>query len=103
MSLSDFGDLSVRVEPRLTLGVVDPATDTLVGGSSTSWLLASPASIAPSIIVGGLGGVPKPQIRQFDLAGPGEYAGQWGVGFDIVYDLGVVALDPRGLYFATGS
>ena len=103
MSLSDFGDLAVRVEPRLTLGVVDPSNDTLVSGSATPWLLASPASIAPSIIVGGLGGTPKPQIRQFELGGPGEYAGQWGVGFDIVYDLGCVALDPRGLYFSTGA
>ena len=103
MSLSDFGDLSVKVEPRLQLGVVDPSNDTIVGGSQTAWLLASPASIAPSIIVGGLGGTPKPVLRQFDLGGPGDYSGMWGKGFDICFDLGVVALDPRGLYFSTGA
>jgi len=95
-------NLVVRPEPRLTLGVLDPQTEELISGSTTSWLLCSPSTIAPSIIIGGLNGPPRPQLRQFDLAGP-TFAGQWGIGFDIVYDVGVVALDPRGIYWSDGS
>jgi hypothetical protein len=104
MLLDKQGDnLEVRQEPRLTLGVVDPQTGDEILGSTTSWLLASPATIVPSVIVGGLNGPPRPQLRRFDLAGPGEYAGQWGVGWDIVSDVGAVLLDPRGIYWSAGA
>jgi hypothetical protein len=103
MSLADGNDLIVRPEPRLTLGVADPSTETIISGSTTSWMLASPSSIGPSVVVGGLDGAPRPQLRQYKLGGPGGFSGQWGVGFDIVLDIGAVALDPRGLYWSDGA
>jgi hypothetical protein len=104
--LADESNLIVRCEPRLSVGVVDPATGAEVTGYANGWLLASPAKIAPSIIVGGLGETPtkpKPVIRQLELgAGVGQ-PGEFGVAFDVKMDCGVVGVDWRSLYLATGQ
>jgi hypothetical protein len=49
--------------------------------------------------VGYLSGTGRaPQIRRFVLD-----KGQWGIGWDIVMDIGVMADDYRGLYKSAGA
>jgi len=103
MVLNDGNELVVRAEPRLAFGVIHPQTEEPIPGKAGAWLLASPSEIAPSVIVGGLTDPPQPQLRQFDLGGPGDYAGQWGIGWDVNFDVGAVLLDPRGIYFSDGA
>jgi hypothetical protein len=106
LMLNDNDNLVVRCEPRLSVGVVDPATAAEVSGYSNGWLLASPAKIAASIIVGGLGETPmkpRPAIRQLELGAGVGMPGEWGQAFDVKMNCGVVAVDWRSLYFATGT
>ncbi len=98
MSLGDGGDLVVLQESRLSaIGVIDPHSRTNYAGTATNWLLTAPAGSRPTIAVGGLDGNLKPQIRRFELG-----IGQYGVGWDIVLDIGCAALDYRGAYFSLG-
>jgi hypothetical protein len=103
MVLDDGQDIVCRAEPRMQLGVADPSTETTIAGSNTSWMLASPASIGPSVLLGGLGGAPRPQLRDYGLSGPGWASGMFGRGFDCRLDVGACLLDPRGLYWSTGA
>lgn len=99
MAIGDGNDLLVRGESRLTtVGVVDPRDDELVQGNGANWLLAASEAQAPGIQVGYLNGRTTPVVRTFTLA-----HGEWGMGFDIKFDVGVCAVDGRGLYFAVGQ
>jgi len=88
----------VRSEPRLSVGVVNPANGEAVEGSATAWYLAGPAAVRPSIVVGALGGRLEPRIRTSELT-----EGQWGLVYDVSLDLGVAALDWRPMYRAAGA
>ena len=80
-------------------GVTDPATGTSQSGSTTAWYLVAPVNQAPVIEVGYLRGQGRrPQLRNFVLD-----RGQWGIGWDIKMDIGVKAIDFRGIYKANGA
>jgi len=99
ISLNDDDDLEVVPESRLgPVSLFDPLTDVKRTGSTTCWMLAARPDILPSIVVGYLGGVETARVRKGPLS-----EGQWGVGIDINLDIGVVAVDYRQLYFATGE
>jgi hypothetical protein len=99
LQTGDGADLVVRSESRLSAsGVYDPAGDVVRTGSATNWLLAAPATQRPSVLVGGLDGRVKPQLRTSRLD-----EGQWGVHVDATLDIGVTAADYRGLYWSTGA
>jgi hypothetical protein len=96
-------DMIVVVEPRIVLGTV-AADDKVVAGKPAGWLLASPSSIAPSLLLGSLEGQGlTPIIRQFDLGGPGSYSGMWGFGADVHLDLAVCVVDWRSLVWSDGA
>lgn len=78
-------------------GVIDPATDTAYAGSATNWFLA--AEPGRTVRVGYLAGAGRaPQVRRFNLD-----KGQWGIGWDIKLDIGVKAIDHKGLYKSAGA
>ena len=85
--------MQVRVEGRLdATGVTDPSNETAYTGSTTTWFAA--AQSQRTIRVGYLAGTGRrPQIRRSILD-----RGQWGIGWDINMDIGVKALDWRGIY-----
>jgi hypothetical protein len=66
----------------------------LVGEKAS--VLAASADEAPSIVVGVMKGGKGPQVRHFVLD-----KGGFGVGFDVVYDIGVSAVDGKPLYMQT--
>ena len=95
-------DLTVVCEPRISLGTVGP-NDEIIPGKPAGWLLASPASIAPSLLLGSLEGQGlTPIIRPYELGGPGPYGGQWGWGADVHLDLAVCIVDWRPLVWSDG-
>jgi hypothetical protein len=97
--LGDGSDLTVMPESRMSAtGFVDPATDEVVTGSATCWLLAGDPVVAPSLLVGAMGGRLRPQIRGGQLT-----QGEWGVWIDVVFDVGVAIADYRALYFSAGA
>lgn len=82
-------------------GVVDPRTGSVVTGLDTNWLLVCQPGDqgAKTVMVGYLAGTGRaPKVRSFVLD-----RGQWGIGWDVSFDIGVKALDFRGMYFATGA
>ena len=99
LQLGDGHDIEVRAESRLgTAGVVDPDGGTVYTGSDTNWLLAALAASTPSILMGGLGGSLEPKIRSYSLS-----EGAWGMGYDVLLDVGATAIDHRGLYWSAGT
>jgi hypothetical protein len=102
MKLDDANDISVSMESRLSSGVVNPKDDAVYSAAAGSWLLAVPASVTPSIILGGLDGQVEPTLRMFPLGGPGS-PGQWGMQCDCKLDIGAVLTDFRPLYFGSGN
>jgi hypothetical protein len=86
------GEYMMRSDARLDVGVVDPQTGNTVAGSATKWFVA--CKDYPSIQVGfrrGTGRVPVIRANKLDQPG------QWGIGWDIMHDIGVCPLDPRGI------
>ncbi|RQV98634.1 hypothetical protein EH220_03005 [bacterium] len=87
--------LIVVSEARLENGVTDPTDPTGAtthAGSATTWYMAATAN-NHTIEVGYLRGKGRrPLIRTFTLS-----QGQWGVGWDVEFDIGAKALDWRGL------
>jgi len=78
-------------------GVIDPATETAYTGTATNWFLASEPG--RTVRVGYLSGTGRaPQIRRFNLD-----KGQYGIGWDIVLDIGVKAIDHKGMYKSAGA
>lgn len=99
MVLGDGQDLTVRQDSRLSqIGVVDPRSGTTYSGTATNWLLTAPSGSSPSVVVAGLEGNSRPQFRKFELTN-----GQWGMGWDVLCDIGAAVLDYRGLYFSAGA
>ena len=91
---SDDNGLTVRSEPRLSAGVVDPLDGTTsYSGSTTTWYLA--AADGPTIEVGYIDS-PTPQVRTYELT-----RGRWGRRADVKLDIGAKALDYRGLQSST--
>jgi hypothetical protein len=99
MLLGDGNDIEVRSESRLgTVPVLDPASEVSYTGTATNWLLACMGSAWPSVVVGYLDGKTIPSVRSTKLK-----EGQWGVAWDINLDIGVAAVDHRGLYKSAGA
>lgn len=99
MANGDGQDLIVRSESRLTTaGVVDPRDDELVAGNGNNWLLTAPQEQAPGVLVGYLNGGAEPTIRTYQLTG-----GEWGIGFDLNFDVGVTAVSGKPLYWSRGQ
>jgi len=99
LNYANGSTLTVRQESRLSaLGVVDPNTLTVYAGTATNWLLAAKPGTQPSIVCGGLNGPPTPSVRQFTLD-----QGQWGIGWDILCDIGAAAVDYRTVYWSAGA
>ena len=90
----------VRSESRLTsAGVVDPRDDqTILQGNGANWLMAAAEEQAAGVVVGLLDGRAQPTLRSYELN-----QGQWGMGFDVLFDCGVCAIDGRPLYWSTGQ
>jgi hypothetical protein len=85
--------LAIVVDSRLgSAGVVDPLTGTSYTGSDTEWYVATAG--ARGIEVGFLDGQRQPQLRNWTM----DKDGQFGMGWDVHYDLSAVAVDYRGLY-----
>lgn len=93
-SLSRRG-LSVVAEPRLENGVVNPADETSQSGSASSWYLV--CANAHTIEVGYLKGTGRaPRVRATMLD-----KGRWGMNWDVSMDIGVKALDFKGMSKST--
>jgi hypothetical protein len=90
--------IQVIVDNRLNVtGVIDPATETAYAGSATNWFLAAePSRTVGVFYLSGTGRAP--QVRRFVLD-----KGQYGIGWDIVLDIGVKALDHKGMYKSAGA
>lgn len=97
-----LGLLGVIADDRIGAGGVrDPRTGSIVTGLDTNWLLVCRPGDqgAKTVMVGYLAGTGRaPKVRSFVLD-----RGQWGLGWDISFDIGVKALDFRAMYFATGA
>lgn len=94
--LGNGRDIEVRSESRLSsTGVIDPDSEVVRTGTNTNWMLAANADAWPCILVGGPF---EPKVRQYALG-----QGQWGLGIDVVLDIGAVVVDFRGLYWSTGA
>jgi len=93
-------NLNLIVEGRIdAVGVTNPSSGTALTGSATNWFLAASPVSARTIEVGYLAGTGRaPQLRSFVLD-----KGQWGIGWDIKMDIGVAALDWRGMHKSTGA
>lgn len=82
-------------------GVTDPRTGSVVAGTDTNWLLVCRPGDqgAKTVMVGYLAGTGRaPKIRSYVLD-----RGQWGLGWDVSFDIGVKALDFRAMYFSAGA
>ena len=92
-------DLVVRAESRLSSGgVVNPLNENLLAGNGRNWLLTCSSDQAAGAVIGSLNGRLEPSIRNYVLD-----QGQWGVGFDIVFDLAATVVGPESLYWSTGG
>lgn len=88
--------ISHVAEPRLDNGVTDPNTGTSYSGSATTWYLAA-LNRRHTVEVGYLRGSNRmPRVRTFNRS-----QGVWGIGFDVLLDIGTKALDWKGLYYAS--
>jgi hypothetical protein len=90
--------ITIVVDNRLgATGVTDPFTETAYAGTATNWFLASDPG--RTIRVGYRAGTGRaPSVRRFTLD-----RGQWGIGYDISMDIGVKAIDYKGLYKSAGA
>lgn len=94
--LAELGIVAVADDRLGAAGVTDPSTGTAYTGSATNWYLsARPRENGAKTLVckyrRGTGRAP--QIRSFMLD-----KGRWGLGWDVVLDIGADADDYRGLY-----
>jgi hypothetical protein len=90
--------VELRIDDRIgASGVIDPRSKSPRLGSATNWFVSSGGS--RTIRVGtrrGTGGMPV--MRQYTLD-----RGQWGLGWDINYDVCAIVADYPGLYKSTGT
>lgn len=94
--------LTIVSDDRLGVGGgTDPRTKTAYTGTATNWFLAARPGEngAKTLVVKYRRGTGRaPQIRSFVLD-----KGTWGLGWDIVHDIGCDSDDYRGLYKSTGA
>ncbi|MHB8953561.1 MAG: phage major capsid protein [Pirellulaceae bacterium] len=91
-------NLTLVVDDRIgAAGVTDPTTNTARTGLDTNWFLSAggPRTVR---VAYRRGTNRQPQLRSFMLD-----RGQWGMGWDVNMDIGVKALDYRGLHKSTGA
>lgn len=82
-------------------GCWDPVAEVQRTGSATNWaMVCQPGEEgAKTIEVGYLRGTGRaPQIRSYVLD-----KGEWGIGWDVYFPIGVKALDFRAMVFSTGA
>ena len=84
-------------EPRLDTGFVDPDTGAAVAAASNSFFVASNMVAYTLEVLYGLTGR-MPLVRSEPLKN-----GSWGMSWDVKYDMGVAALDHRGLAKSTAA
>jgi len=100
LMLGDPGqDIILRSDSRLgATGVVNPLTGEIITGSATNWFLSNSAA-DPTIEIASIKGRNgRPEIRGYSLEG-----GQFGIGWDIAFDIGAKALRHETMYKATGA
>jgi hypothetical protein len=87
------GEYQYRSDARLDNGVINPLTNNLVAGSaSTHYVIEETGQ--HGVQVGYRQGTGRaPSIRSHVLNNPG----QWGLAWDVLYDLGVGVVSPRGM------
>lgn len=94
--------MQIRGDDRIGAnGCWDPAAEVVRTGTATNYFLAARPGEngAKTIEVGYLRGTGRvPQIRPFNLT-----QGQWGIGWDVAYDIGSKALDHKGFVKSTGA
>jgi len=97
-------DLKVITTSRLSsAGIADPLTGVLRKGNDVNWLLCCDAFTCPIVAVGYLTGRREPEIRSYELGGPGPYAGTWGLGWDVHHAIAACACDYRGGVWSNGQ
>lgn len=79
------------------VGVRDPRTKQMRTGSATNWFLTAGGSRGLRVAYR-RGTNRQPQMRQFALD-----RGQWGMGWDVNYDIGAAFMDFRYWYKSTGA
>jgi hypothetical protein len=97
LNVLESENLSVLSDGRISdVGVYDPTTKIKYTGTTTNWWLASDRR---TIEVATLQGTNKqPAIRGYVLD-----KGQWGLGWDVNYDIGAKAVDYRGFQKSAGA
>lgn len=91
-------NLTLVVDDRIgAAGVWDPVSEVTRTGLDTNWFLSAggPRTVR---VVYRAGTNRQPQMRAFTLD-----QGQWGMGWDVNFDIGAKALDYRGLHKSTGA
>lgn len=94
--LSELGIVAIADDRLGAAGVTDPASGTAYTGSATNWFLAARPGEngAKTLVVKYRRGTGRmPSLRSWI-----RDKGTWGIGFDIVHDIGADADDFRGLY-----
>lgn len=91
-------DLVVVSESRLDNGVTDPESGTAQSGSVEDWYVAANSRQHTVEVTYRRGGSRSPEMRSFMLD-----RGQFGIGFDVVMDIGAKALSWEGLCKADAS
>ena len=94
---ADRDNLILRSDDRLGVaGVVDPVDGTQYAGTTTNWWLST--SMQRTIEVSTLRDTGAlPQLREYLLT-----QGQYGIGWDVKYDIAAKSIDFRGLYQSAG-
>jgi hypothetical protein len=88
MEIQGGGNVTVDSDARLDNGVTDPIDGTVIAGSATSWYIS--ARDRPAVEIGML--TPQPKVRTWIAD-----AGEWGVGWDISWDIAAKALSFHGM------
>jgi hypothetical protein len=78
-------------------GVWNPMTKKMVTGSATNWFVTAGPHRGVRVLYR-RGTNRQPAVRNFTLD-----RGQWGIGWDMVLDMGCKLVDYRGLYKSTGQ
>ncbi len=99
LQLSGDERIHLISESRLELGVVHPLTNVEHSGSATAWYLVTGPGSGRTCEVAYLAGSGRaPEIREYALS-----RGRWGLGWDVKFDVGVAALDFRGMAKSDGT
>jgi len=87
------GEYQIRSDARLDVGVINPITEAMVTGAATTWFIAE-RSGKQALQLGyrrGTGRAPTLRVKRLDQPG------QFGIGWDIVFDLGIGVLSPAAM------